>query len=84
MRWLIVLLYLVVFAAVGLYAFQNPPQATVKFAVWSIPVQLWWPAAVVAAASLVLAVMQAIRYAVVISWHRGRSQLASRAREGRP
>jgi hypothetical protein len=63
MRSLIFLLYLIVFAAVGLYSFQNQRGTTVRFAVWT---------AVVAAAFLVLGVIQATHHGATLGWHRHR------------
>lgn len=56
MRSIIYLPYLVLFAALGLFAYQNQVPVNVSFAVWHFPnILLWWPVVAAGVAFLVIA-----------------------------
>ena len=51
--------YLILFAAMGLFAYQNQEPANVTFAVWQFPaIAFWLPVAVTGALFIVLALIR--------------------------
>lgn len=59
MRRFAYLPYLVLFAALGLFAYQNQEPAGVNFAVWQFPgLPFWLPVAVTGAAFVVIALIR--------------------------
>ena len=56
MRSVMYLPYLILFAALGLFAYQNQAATNVSFAVWQwANIPLWWPVTAAAVACLLIA-----------------------------
>lgn len=65
MRSVIYLPYLIMFAALGLFAYQNQGATNISFAVWQwANIPIWWPVAAAAAGFLLIHLLRER------SWHR--------------
>ncbi|MBO0745409.1 MAG: hypothetical protein J2P43_10340 [Candidatus Dormibacteraeota bacterium] len=59
MRSVIYLPYLIMFAALGLFAYQNQAAENISFAVWQwAGIPIWWPVVAAAVGFLLIAIMR--------------------------